>query len=352
MPSSVRKCSLEREPVVRGLYLAAAIIIFVMWVWSAETATTAINSDPRSKLSDLIYGTAHKPYVQRALVPLITRTIHGALPQEFFQGITESIRTLPKTQKEMLRLGWEEQFFAEYLIAFSIAFSLFLPLPFIARKLWVLAYPSDRLYTYLSGLAALLVLPPLFHTGPHYIYDLPALTFFTTALVLLLQRRWVLYYILFVVGCLNKETMVLTLWAYAALYGTRSREVNMFFHVAAHIVLFAAVKGFTIATFADNPGSDLEFHLYGNLHEILLGYTWSGLLIAGITVYLVAANFQSKPRILKVLTTLVIPFGGLILMFGVVYELRAAYEIFPILTFMMLSTIRHHLPEPTNGCYS
>ncbi len=340
---------MEHERVVRVLYLVATIIIFVMWVWSADSPTTAINSDPRSKLSELIYGTAHKPYVQRVLVPVLTRTIYGVLPQEFWRNVTEPVRLLPKTQKEIERLGWEENFFAEYLIAYGIAFTFFLPFPFIARKLWRLINPSDQFYTNTAGLAALIVLPTVFHTGPHYIYDLPALTLFTAGLVLLLQRRWLWYYVIFVAGCLNKETMLLMLWAFLALYRKRANDTNIFKHIAGHVILFAAAKVLLMITFADNPGPGLEFHLYGNLHELLLGYTWTGLLVTGFTAYLILHDLPGKPRDLRALSTLVIPFGFLILIFGVVYELRAAYEILPVLTFTMLCTIQKHLAQTGRG---
>lgn len=337
------KSILEREQTVRVLYLIAAAVIFVMWVWSADSPSTAINSDPRSKLSDLVYRTAHKPYVQRMLIPVITRSIHGILPRETWNSVLQPVRSLAKTEKEMIRLGWEDDFFAEYVIAFAAAFLFFLPFPFLARQLWSLVHPAAGGFANLAGLAALAVLPTVFHVGPHYIYDLPALTLFTAGLVLLLQRRWSLYYLVFLAGCLNKETMLLLLWAFLVLHVRRLDTTKLLLHSAAHVIIFALVKLLTMSAFAGNPGPAMEFHLYGNLHELLLGYSWTGLLVGGITAYLILHNLYEKPHELRMLATLVIPFGLLILVFGVVHELRAAYEILPVLTFMMLCTIKDHL---------
>lgn len=326
--------------VVAVLYVSVATFIFIMWVWSADTPTTAINSDPRSKLSDLIYGRAHNPYVQRVLVPFVTRTLYSALPESLWRSLTEPLRTLPKTQKEMQRLGWEQEFFPQYLIALLTAYLLFLPFPFLARRLWSLLYQTDERTSMLAGMAPLLVAPTFFPTGPHYIYDLPALTLFTAGLVLLLERKWFWYYPLLVVGCLNKETMVLLGFAFFFSYRKHYTGFSLIVHIAAHVVLFVAVKLTIVQTFTANPGPTLDFHLYGNLHRILMGYTWSELLIAGATVFLVLHDLRAKPPALLRLALLVVPFGFLLLFFGVLPELRAVYELVPILTFMVLHTIR------------
>lgn len=310
-----------------------------MWVWSADSPTTAINSDARSTLSDLIYGRAHKPYVQRALVPVLTRSLHNALPESLWLSLTEPLRTLPKTQKEMRRLGWEEEFFDKYIIAFAIAFIIFLPFPFVARRLWNLLYQSDDRMATLAGLAPLTVVPTFFATGPHYIYDLPALTFFTGGVVLLLKRQWIGYYVLFVVGCLNKETMVLLLFAFLLLYRTSFTLSALLKHTALHIVLFGTVKLGVMQAFADNPGPTVAFQLFGNIHRLLMGYSWNELIVAATTMFLIVYRLGSKPPALVQLSLLVLPFGVLVVFFGVLSELRAVYELIPILTFMMLHTI-------------
>jgi hypothetical protein len=329
----------SRRSIVGVLYLVAAASVFAMWVWSADTRTTAINSDPRSTLSDLIYGTAHKPYVQRALVPLLTRAAYAMLPESLWHSLMQPLQRLPKTQKEMRRLGWEEDYFPEYVIAFAMAFIIFLPFPFIARRMWQLLYPSDDRIAPWAGIAPLVIVPTFFATGPHYIYDLPALTLFTAGAVLLVQGRWSWYYPLFVAGCINKETMVLLVVAFILLYRTSLTLSTVLKHVALHLVLFGAVKLMIMHAFADNPGPVLAFQLFANVHRLLMGYSWTELLVATATVLLIVYRLDTKPRTLVQLSLLVVPFGVLMVLFGVLSELRAVYELIPILTFMMLHTV-------------
>ena len=76
---------LQKKSFVVLLYFITVAYVFGIWVWSAETVTTSFNGDPHSKLSELIYGTAFKPYVQRALLPVITRTNHQIIPTESWE---------------------------------------------------------------------------------------------------------------------------------------------------------------------------------------------------------------------------------------------------------------------------
>ncbi|MBX2990991.1 MAG: hypothetical protein KF749_07465 [Bacteroidetes bacterium] len=330
---------LRRKSFVSLLYLFTAMYVFGVWVWSADTPTTSFNSDPRSKLSELIYGTAHKPYVQRVLVPLVTRGVFSIVSGSAIDSIEKSLLELPKVQKETARLGWETDFFMEYLIALAFAFATLVAFPFVIRELWARLYNTDESITDIIPLLALLALPPIFPTGPHYIYDLPALLLFTSGMLFMIEQRWALFYTIFALGCLNKETMVLLALLFAMLYRKEMGQQTLVLHLVAQAFLFAVIKLIIMNAFADNPGPVMDFHLNLNLHILLSGYNLVPMIVAGFTLWLVFSNYNSKHVILRAALLLAVPLGFLVLVSGVITELRAVLELYPIVLLLALHTI-------------
>lgn len=330
---------LRKTSFIAILYIVASMYVFGVWVWSAESPTTAFNSDPRSTLSGLIYGTAHKPYVQRVLVPMLTRSTYTVISGPTLDSIEKSLLDLPKVQKETARLGWETEYFAEYLIALFLVFLTLLGFPFVVKAFWSAMYETGTAVTNIVPLVALLALPPIFPTGPHYIYDFPALFFFTLGVVLLVQGRWALYYPAFILGCLNKETMVLPVLFFVLLFWKQMPKRTLLLHTFTQVLLFVIIKAFITISFADNSGNVADFHLYLNLHILLMGYDWISMLALPLVLTLMFLDFRKKHEILRKAILLSIPLGVLVLFSGVITELRAVYEMYPIVLLLALHTV-------------
>lgn len=322
------------------LYVLGAMFVFGIWVWSAETPTTSFNGDPRSKLSELIDGSAYRPYVQRAFVPIVTRALRSLLPSDAVSSFTASILSIPKVQKELVRLGWEKDRLADYLIALGLAFISLTLLPFVLRRLWMRLYDTEPIITNLVPLAILFVLPTIFPTGPHYVYDFPTLLFFSLGLLLLYEHRWNWYYPILAMGLVNKETMALLLLVYIALYWGQDTLKTMLRHVFAQCAVILLVTTIIGRGFSNNPGSSIEFHLYANIHTMLLGYSFMTLITLGGIVWLVSYDFREKPKTLRRSALVLIPSFLLVLFFfGVLVELRDIYELVPLIGFLILHTI-------------
>ncbi|HVZ38824.1 MAG TPA: hypothetical protein VHI13_06080 [Candidatus Kapabacteria bacterium] len=335
------------------LYFLLSAYVFGIWVWSADTKPDAFNADPQSRISDIIYGRAHRPYVQRALIPIITRTVRGAIPDAAADSLSARAQRMPKVREELERLHWEGGFLSEYLIALALAFASLLAFAFTVRALWTTFYETDRWITNAVPLAALLLLPPIFPTGPHYIYDFPALLLFTLGLVALLQRRWLLYYPVLAIGLLNKETMVLLPLLFILLNRHRLRSRAVLLHIAAQGGIFLAIKFAIAAAFAGNPGNTMDFHLFANVDILLRGYGIGALLVIGAFAGLLLHDWRHKHPDLKIAALLIIPMLLLLFWGGIITELRDLYELFPIVLILSLHTIlfstmkiryRHSLP--------
>ncbi len=330
---------LQRRSFIRFLYISVSACVFAIWIWSAESPTTSFNGDPRSTLSAILYGTAHKPYVQRVVVPIAARTIHASIPAPLWDSLEQHLLAIPKVRKEMTRLGWEADFLAEYLIALMLAFLALASFPFTVRKLWDHFYDAGNTISAIVPVFTLLILPVAFPSGPHYVYDFPTLFLFTLGFLLLLERRWLLFYPVFIIGCLNKETMVLLTFAYLVILREAEPRQRLVIHLTVQSLCFLAVKAILTIAFNASPGTTLEFHVIANIHTLLLGYTWTSLLISGVTALLVYHEFSRKPEQLRRGVVLLGVFGILIFCFGTITELRDLYEVFPIVAFLMLHTV-------------
>jgi hypothetical protein len=254
-------------------------------------------------------------------------------------SVGSRLSAIPKVQKEAGRLGWDLRFLTEYLIAFFFSFLALLLFPFVLRELFATLYATDERLVSIVPLAALLVLPPFFFVGTHYIYDFPALLFFTLGLLLMLKRQWLPYYIAFAVGCFNKETMILLLLPLLLIYGSAFPRRQLGMHTALHVLLFGAIKGSLILLYGNNPGSALEFHLFGNIHTLLMPYSLGALLTAAVASTLIWFDFRAKHPVLRKAAWLLAPFLLLMVLFASIDEGRDMYELLPVYGLLVAHTV-------------
>ncbi len=333
------KSLLESRPFFLLLSLLGAFIVFSIWVWGEELPLTSVNGDERSRLTDLVYGRAWNPFVQRALVPAMTRAAMSALPADTDRQLEDFVGRHANWQREVRRMGLDEQFLGEHLVAFFFSFLALALFPYAVRALVSSLYATEPWVASALSLGSLAFLPPFFLVGTHYIYDFPALLFFTLGIALLIRRRWAPFYVVFLLGCVNKETMVLLTAGFLLLSYGRMRLHELGAHVALQLLLFGAVKTLLAVRFAANPGALFEFHLFRNLQFLLLPYALSGILLACILGFLFLHDLGAKPPALKRTAWLIVPFAGLTFLFGYIDEIRDMYEVFPLLFLMMAHTV-------------
>jgi len=320
------------------MYVAAAAFVFTAWIWGADTPSTALNGDPRSTLAGLIDGTSYRPFVQRALVPVLTRGIVSVIPVSARAALTDGLMGSQKFRKEAARLGWDTSRLPEYCVALFFAFAALAAFPFILRSLFRTLYETDARLTDQIPLGVLLGLPLFFGVGTHYVYDFPALLLFTAGLLLIVRRDWALFYPVYAIGCLNKETTVLLALATLLIWRKSMPARQLTAHAVAQIVIFAAVEFALTIAFGANPGSALEFHLFGNIHNLLLPYTLEWSFFALLIGMLIFYDIERKHEVLKACAWLILPFGLLMLLFAWMSELRDMYEIYPVFALLIAHT--------------
>jgi hypothetical protein len=303
-----------------------------------------INGNYRSLFMDMVNGTAHRPFVYRALLPAAIRAASAAVPEGVRQACAEAAAGNRYVRLAFAVFEWETEAAFEFGLA---ALAMYLCLVGFGHVFVRLANRTCNLSgTGLGNLglacAALLLLPPFFRYTS-FPYDPPQLFLFTLALLLLAQgRRGVAFFGVFALCCINKETAVLLIPLYALAHVRREPQAwrRGWMEVAGLGAIYLAVKlGLTWA-FRENPGEVVEFQLAHNLRLFVNGWTFGNvgvfLGLAALTGY----RWEEKPLFLKNAFWVVAPpLVALALFLGFIDEWRGYYEAYPIVFCLGLDSV-------------
>jgi hypothetical protein len=288
-----------RDPRYRALFWASACALTLGIVW---WYLRSFNWEyPRLTLQGMLYGTAHRPFVGRALVPLVARVIIELLPV----GGRETMSAL--VYLSLLGFVWA--------------------LRYLAHAFWP---PSARLDG--AVLFSLLGLAPLMFAH-RLIYDFTTLFLFTLCLALMVRERWAAFLAIYVLSCVNRETTVLLSAVFLAGFYDRLPIRRLAALTATQGLIFLLIRGALAWQFRDNPGGSFEFNL---LFQLLIHYhmpleTAAHVLLGAAALMLVAHGFRRKPLFLRRAFLVLAPsLMALYLLFGNPWEIRVFYELYPV----------------------
>lgn len=314
-------------------YFSAILTISILVLGSFFRV--GINGNPPTMFRNMVDGTAHRPFVYRALVPMVIRAIEQIVPPACDERICEMAKAGP-IEELFLRYGWEQEYASAYLIS---AMVLFISLLLFVHAFGVLAksqYEMNPVFRRVLSIAALAGLPCFFRYYS-YLYDFPHLVLFCYAMAMMSLRRWKFYFPLFVLACLSKETTVLLVAMFVVHFWKERKNMPFTALAVAQIMIFAVVKAFVNILFRDNPGTSVEFHLGHNL--MLRPYDFSQITTFVVIAVLCARNWAYKPPFLKNAVWILLPLVGLTLFFGLLDEYRDYYEVYPIILLLTAPAI-------------
>lgn len=278
---------------------------------------------PLFGLSAHVDGVAPKPYIFRALIPLSVRTLKVFLP------------------------SLDEKIIASILLYFSLI-GYILSMRYLAKAFWLVSIPID-----IAVLLSPIALAPLMIVANH-IYDFGILFLFTLGLALLAHARYKWFVILFPFICLAKETAVLLTIFFAVFYVSRLNRRTYLRMLFLQGFVYVIVRVALTIAFRDNPGGNIDYHV----SEWLLAISISPILllsfygILGIVIaILVMFYWKDKPIFLRYSVVVMVPILlSLHFMFGIPYELRVFYEVFPALYLLSIFTIFRFIGIELAGC--
>ncbi len=316
--------------LLTALIAGCVLIMFVIF--------PGINDDKPSMFGDMIYGKASKPFVYRVLLPATVRVLSAPVPQTLRNTISNKIEDNISLNKLFKKLKWEKELAVEYSFAMLIMFLSLWGFSIAVRYLFILFYNTSSWFADSVSVLALLGLPTMFQYTS-FIYDFPLLLLYTLGLIFLYKQDWIKFLIIFLVGCINKETTILLTLVFFIYYKSGLKKELFNKLLIAQFAIFILVKSLLYFVFKNNPGTFIEFHLIDHNLRLLTGYDLTlAAAVLGL-ILLVFYKWNEKPNFLKTSLWMFIPLVILTLFLGYLDELRDYYEVYPAVIIFIAHSI-------------
>lgn len=236
------------------LWIAAALPVLL---WAAPL--TSIN--PRSLLPAMVDGTAHRPYVRRALVPIAARGVERLAGETGRRAATAWAESHPEIAQ---RLGWKPDRALAFAFIFVVHGLALVGFAAAFRALTLAVWDVGEGVASVAAAVAVLLVP--LHFGyQNFVYDFPALALFTAGLALAHSGRAGAFTALWPLGLLNKETYALLGMSFVLKFRRAWSPAKLRGQVLVLLAIAAVVIGALVLAFHRNPGEAFEWHLARNL---------------------------------------------------------------------------------------
>lgn len=324
---------------MRRLYLPAAAAIIAVVMYLVIFVGEGIDAYYRSRLVDMVHGTAWRPYVTRALVPLTARAGTALTPDAISQTLNTAFASW--TWKPAT---WSTSHAVEYIfVVFVMTASLF-AFQSALRRLFSETYSAGPVTPLVAALVGLVSLPAFFGPFSRQIYDFTTLWSFTLGLALMAGGQWRAFLLLFAIATVNKETTILLTLLFAVHFVLRrrlplNRALVLF---AAQVAIFLVIRGGIAYAFRNNPGEVVEINWENHNKVVLLD---PSLMSKRLPLLAAAAAFgawgwrRKAPFLQDAIATL----APVLLVMGVtvgqVDEIRAYYEFYPIVIVLVADSV-------------
>ena len=183
-----------------------------------------------------------------------------------------------------------------------------------------------------------------------YVWDAPAVMFFAWGMWCLRQRRFHLYYPLFVLATFNKETTIfLTVIHLLTGFGRTSKRA-LFMHVTAQVVLWLAIKSGLALVFSGQVGAGmlpvvLEHNLVSLRTPSTLLLVASSFGFLWIPVLLLRKKIEDE--FLRRAVLVIPPYFAGAMLSGEITELRIYSELTPLIVLALYALVaRADLRDP------
>lgn len=288
------------------------------------------------KFGKIIYSQDERPFVYRALMPLIISTTVKITPDFLAEWLTNKAKARNYTQQLIENSDIEEEYVFEYFVSLALILGCFYGFIIFMRKLIGMFYGFPDYVANILSFVALLLTPLLGKYSSH-VYDPPILLLFSASLLFVMKRNWLLYNIAFLLASLNKETSLLLIGIFIASEYKTMNNRTLIFHILAQVSIWVIVKAAIMFIFKDNPGTVIWFPLF--YHNLQLIYHLPSLLfvvgVFAVFYFLIKDRWAEKPLILKRgLFITLIPIFILSIFFGYFDELRIYFEVY-IFAFLL-----------------
>ena len=278
----------KRTPVKASYYvltlLAALVFTYFYYLYTWEYKPAALDK--------ITFFTADKIYQVRVLIPILANILHAILPktldaiqQPFLASILH--RAFPDTLT-MIYQGINVLFTFGLIVTFRYLLRQFLPERSSYIFSWFLFWPLCMNYIFLNTLT--------------YCYDIPAMFFFTLGLILIMQKRWIWFYLIFIIATFNRETSCFMTFAFFITQIKKENFKKIIFHCFSQVFIWVAIIVLLNVVFRENAGPIKE---HGQSFIDFVGKMWRNeshwafkgtsrdfLLVFGLWVFVVLGSLE------------------------------------------------------------
>jgi len=317
-------------------------------IFGTLALSSGLNRKGALELHDMIYGTAPKPFVYRQLMPFAIRLGVESIPSEMRDDINLKASQSSTIARILSRVKIPGNLFVDYAVTVFFIYVALWGFVLSFRFFYKQLFDTPNYWVDTVTIGALIGLPSFFSYS--FMYDIPTLFIFTLGAGLMIKRKWILYLIVFFIGCWSKETTILLTMIFFLYFYKHEQLRSGFFRniVVAQIAMFILVKSFLGLVFYDNPGSLVEFHL---VHNMLFGYQYSIVTFVTwvVLALLIFYKWNEKPRFLKKALWIAVPLVVLTLFLGLLHEMRDYGELYPFLIGLIAHSTASILKIPCSS---
>jgi len=305
----------QRNVIKRIIYWSVIILITLSiskffldrfpWKW------------PHSDIDLLMNGTAERPYVYRILVPFLIKMAINIYP------LSATV-------------------YASLLTYFSL-----LGFVICIRSFSALFWESTMIVDAIGLTSPVLLLPLMLWN--EQIYDFTTLLLFSLGLLYMAQAKWKLFFLIYMISCLNKETTVLLLLVFFVCFWHRRKDAFFWKIFALQLAIYVTTRFAIIWKFQSNPGGIVENHFWDHVvafqtaPTLVLTHIFLGILIMILAIW----DQKKKPFFLKRAAIGLVPvLFTLYLLWGFPLEIRVFYEAYPVILLLALPTTSQLLGLP------
>jgi hypothetical protein len=285
--------------------------------------------------------TAHRPFVYRTLLPTTARLLVAVTPPSLRAAVARVANKDPMLPRTV---AWEPPHAFEYVVVIALMFLCLVGYGWTLRALARTDPGAPPLLADFASVLGVIVLPASFRYHA-YPYDPSTLLLSALALLALLRRHRVMFYLILVLSALNKETSILLPGLFLLRERGALRGSRLAMHLTAQLSIWASIRAALVWRLGNNPGGTVEWHLLDHNRWLALDpsfYVRLVLLILPVAL-MVGYRWRTKPRFLREsLAMLLGPLVGLGLLMGYVDEFRGYYDAFPTLHLLILPTLAAH----------
>lgn len=338
----VKETSLSKTTkALSGVLFILSLVLVSLLILAVFLKVSYVNGFYQATFSGMVDGTAYRPFVTRVLIPLLIHFFQFFLPVNFQKEILEWISNQRIVLDLLSRYRVPVSYGIEALISLLLQFLCLLGFSYtfyvFAGKLFSFSKRVLKLITLLATLGLLIFV------NYGYIYDFPELFLCTAAFYAIFAKRKTLYFLIFVLAVLNKETSlvliipsILLFWEIPAS-GTKKVAAGVF----SQLAIFLLIRFLIGIRFQLNPGSVLSFHLRDQLQGILDHpiHGVAGILIFCCLVILLFRYWKIKPALITLGLVSAVVLFVFFVFFGMPFEYRVFYEVYAVSIFAIIHTI-------------